>query len=120
MLCADSAFASSSEPDSASRPLQDDVEVHAEDTGEGVILDTQVNVLLDTETKAPSIGEVSLLEFSVLDFEASLEDLIGFVASDSDMDCDFLVSFNAKASDCEPCSGWDWFLASQIFKHFAG
>lgn len=55
MLGSDSAFASSSETNSASWSLEDDVEVHTEDTSEGVILDTQIDVLLNTETEAAGI-----------------------------------------------------------------
>lgn len=52
MLGTNGGFASSAETDSASRTLEDDVEVHAENTSEGVILETQVDVLLNTEAEA--------------------------------------------------------------------
>ena len=52
MLGSDGGFASSSESNSASWSLQDHVEVHAEDTGEGVILDTEIDVFLNTESEA--------------------------------------------------------------------
>ena len=55
VLGTNSAFASSSETNSASWSLEDDVEVHTENTGEGVILDTQIDVLLNTESEAASI-----------------------------------------------------------------
>lgn len=71
MLGADSAFASSSEPNSASRSLQHYVEVHSENAGKRIILNAQVDVLLDTEAEAASVGEVSLLKLTILDFEAS-------------------------------------------------
>jgi hypothetical protein len=51
VLGADGGFAASSESHSASGSLQHDVEVHAEDTGEGVVLDSEVDVLLDTEAE---------------------------------------------------------------------
>ncbi len=50
-----SGFASSSEADSASWSFKDDVKVHTENTGERVILDTQINVLLNTETEVSSV-----------------------------------------------------------------
>ena len=37
----------------------DGEEVHSENTDTGVVLDTQVNVLLDTESKVSSLGEVA-------------------------------------------------------------
>ena len=45
-------FASPPESNSASRSLQDHVEVHAEDTSEGVVLHAQIDVLLDAESEA--------------------------------------------------------------------
>ena len=51
MLGANGALAASSKSDSASGALEHDVEVHAEDTGEGVVLDTQIDVLLDAESE---------------------------------------------------------------------
>ena len=120
MLGTDCAFTSSSQSNSASWSLEDDVEVHTENTGEGVILDTQVNVLLDTESEAAGIREISLFQLSVLDLETSLQDFISFVTSDCNMNFDFLVSLDAEASNCESSSRWDWLLTGQIFKHFAG
>ena len=51
MLSANGALAATSEAHSASGALEDDVEIHAEDTGEGVILDAEVDVLLDAESE---------------------------------------------------------------------
>ena len=55
MLGANGAFAAASESNSASRALEDNVEVHTEDTGEGVILDTQIDVFLNTESEVACI-----------------------------------------------------------------
>lgn len=52
MFAANGGFASSAESNSASGALENDVEVHTEDTGEGVILDTQIDVFLDAESEA--------------------------------------------------------------------
>jgi hypothetical protein len=51
VFSSNSGFASTSKTDSASRTLQNNVEVHSENTGEGVILDTEIDVLLDTESE---------------------------------------------------------------------
>ena len=66
------------------------------------------------------VREVLFSEFSVLDFESSLKDLFCFFTSDCDMNCDFLVSLDAKASDGESGSGGDWLLSAEILKHFGG
>ena len=104
MLGADGGLASSSEADSASWSFEDDVEVHSEDTCEGVVLNSEIDVLLNSESKAAGVGEVLLPELSILDFEASFQDLIGLVASHGDMDSNLFVSLNVKASDCVPGS----------------
>jgi hypothetical protein len=39
----------------------DDVEIHTENTDSWVVFDTEINVLLDTETEVTSCGEVSIL-----------------------------------------------------------
>ena len=57
MLGADGALGASSKSDSASGALEDDVEVHAEDTSEGVVLDTQVDVLLDAESEVACVSK---------------------------------------------------------------
>lgn len=51
VLGSNSGFASSSETDSASWSFKDNVKVHTENTGEWIILNTQINVFLDTETE---------------------------------------------------------------------
>ncbi len=104
MFGADCALASSSESNSASWSFQDDVEIHAEDTSEGIILNSQIDVFLDTETEVSSGGEVLLFEFSVLDFQSSFENFISFISSYGNMNGNFLISFNAETSDGESSS----------------
>ncbi len=53
-----SGFASSSESNSASWSLEDDVEVHTENTGEWIILNTKINMFLNTESKTSCIRKV--------------------------------------------------------------
>lgn len=43
---------------SHTRSAHDNVEVHTEDTDSRVVLDTEVNVLLNTETEVTGLGEV--------------------------------------------------------------
>jgi hypothetical protein len=118
VLGANGTFASSSKSNSASGALQDNVEVHSEDTSEGVILDTQIDMLLNAESKTSyieqkctCIREVLFLKFSVFHLQASLQNFIGLIASNSHVYCDFFVSLNAEASDCVSGSGGDWLLA---------
>lgn len=119
MLGSHSALASPTEANSASGSLEDDVEVHTEDTGEGVVLDAQIDVLLDAEAEVSSIREVLLLEFSVLDLETSLQNLICLLAADGHVHGDLFVPLDAETSDGESSSGGHGLLASEIFQDLA-
>ena len=55
MFGSNCGFAASPESHSAAWSLEDHVEVHAEDAREGVILDTQIDVLLDAESEVSYI-----------------------------------------------------------------
>ena len=120
MFGSDSGFASSSQTNSASWSFEDDVEVHTENTGEWIILDTEIDVLLNTESEVTSVREVDFSQFSVLDFESSFEDFVSLIASDSDVHGHFLVSLDTEGSDGESGSGWDGLLSSEIFKDLGG
>ena len=48
---------------------EDDVEVHTVDTNAGVVLDTQINVFLDTETEVTGLAEVSSPQFVLTDLQ---------------------------------------------------
>ena len=51
VLGSDSGFTSSSQTNSASWSLEDDVKVHTENTSEWIILNTQIDVFLNTESE---------------------------------------------------------------------
>jgi hypothetical protein len=69
-------------------------------------------VLLNTESEASSVGEIGLSQLSIFDFKSSFENLICFITSDSNVNGNFLVSFDTEASNSESGSGWDWLLSS--------
>lgn len=75
------------------------VEIHAVDTDGGVVLDTEIDVLGDTESKVASLGEVALAELVLLDLEATLENLLSLGATDSDVDRDLFVTADTKGTD---------------------
>ena len=104
MLGSNSGLASSSETDSASWSFENDVEVHAENTGEGVILDSQIDMFLNTESEAAGIREIDFSELSILDFETSFQNFVGFVSSDSYVYGHLFISFNTETSDGISCS----------------
>jgi hypothetical protein len=67
------------------RPAQRQVEVHAVDTDAGVVLETQVEVLLFAKTKVSVGGEVLLPQLVLLDLEATLKDLLSLNSPDGAM-----------------------------------
>lgn len=61
---------------------EDDVEVHAEDTGGGIVLEAEIDVLVDAEAEAARLREVGLLKLILLHLEGAIEDLVGLSATD--------------------------------------
>ena len=94
-----------------------DVKVHTKDTDTGVISSTEIDVFLDTESKVPSLREIPLSKFVLLDLEATLEDFLSLGATDRDMDGNLFVTTDTERSDgvsgfrCNGC------LASELFLH---
>lgn len=74
---ADTALGAVTSSDALTLAGHADVEVHAVDTDGGVVLNTKVDVLADTEAEVASLGEVALAELVLLDLEATLENLLG-------------------------------------------
>lgn len=75
------------------------VEVHAVDTDTRVVLDTEVDVLGDTETEVASLAEVALAQLVLLDLQATLENLLGLGATNSDVDSDLFVTADTESTD---------------------
>jgi hypothetical protein len=75
------------------------VEVHSIDTDTRVVLDTQVDVLADTEAEVAGLGEVALPQLVFLDLEATLQDLLRLGASDGDVDGDLFVTTDTEGTD---------------------
>ena len=117
VLGADGALAAAAQAHPAARSLQDHVEVHAEDAGEGVVLEAQVDMLLDAEPEAAGIRKVALPKLAVLHLEAALEQFLGLLAADGDVAGDFFIALDAEATDGEAGAGGDGFLAGEIFEH---
>ena len=64
-------------PDAHARALHHHVEIHTVDARVGVILNTEIDVLRDTETPVPVLREVLALELELLDSEALGDDVLG-------------------------------------------
>jgi len=82
-----------------SLPRHTAVEVHAVDTDRRIILDTQINVLANTEAEVASLGEVPLTEFVFLDLQATLENFLGLGATDGNVNGDLFVPSDTERTD---------------------
>lgn len=116
----DSGSTSLSSGDSETGSTHDNVEVHTVNTDTWVVLDTQVNVFLDTETEVTGFREVSLLQLVFLDLQTSFQDFFGLRTSDGDVDRDLFVSSDTEGSDGVSGLGVDWGLTRQLFKNLGG
>lgn len=77
------------------------VEIHTEDTGVGVVLDTQINVLLNTETEVARVREVLLHQLVLLHLQTALQNLQSLLAANGSMDGDLLVTTDGEGTDGE-------------------
>jgi hypothetical protein len=75
-------------------------------------------VFLDSKPKVARDRKVASTELVLLDFQATLEDLLGFGTADGDVHGDLFVTANTKGADGVPCFGGDGSLAGKLFKDF--
>jgi hypothetical protein len=100
-----------------SRSVQADEKVHSVDTSGRIVLDTQIDVLVDSETKVSGLGEVSLKQFVLLDLEAALNNLKRLFSAYGDVHTDLFVTTNAKGTKRVAGFAVDGLLAGQLFQH---
>ena len=101
-------------------PSHHHVEVHTKDTDTRVIPSTEIDVFLDTDSKVPGLGKVPLSEFVLLDLEATLEDFLGFGATNGDVHGDLFVTTDTECSNGVPSFRCNGCLTSELFQHFGG
>lgn len=83
-------------------------------------LDAQIDVFCDTESKVASLGKVSLPQFVLLYFQATLEDLLRLWSPDSNVYSNLFVSSDAERSDGISSLGGDWRLSGELFEDLGG
>lgn len=98
----------------------DDVEVHTEDTDSRVVLDTEVNVLLNTETEVTGLGEVPPPQLVLLDLQSSLQNLLRLGTSDGNVGGNLLVPSDLERSDSVSSLGGDGGLTGKLFEDLGG
>lgn len=102
---------------SLSWSLKNYVEIHTVNTSRWVILDTQINMLIDTESEVTGGAEVILVKFVFLNLQSRLKKLQGLLTTDGDVGGDLLVTTNGKSTDCISGLGEHWLLSSQLLKN---
>jgi hypothetical protein len=75
------------------------VEVHSVNTDRRVVLDTEIDVFADTETKVASLGEVALTELIFLDLQSTLQDFLSLWSTDGNVHRDLFVTADTEGSD---------------------
>ena len=83
------------------RTSQLDVEIHTENTGVGVVLDSEINVLVDTETEVSRVREVLLHQLVLLHLQTALQNLESLLTTNGDMHRDLLVTADGERTDGE-------------------
>ena len=101
MRVANSASLGLSLADTTTGTSKLDVEIHTENTSVGIVLDTKINVFLNTKTEVTGVGEVVLNKFIFLDLQATLKNLEGLLTTNGGMDGDFFVTTNGEGTDGE-------------------
>jgi hypothetical protein len=96
---AEDALASAAAGDTLARTGHAAVEVHAVDTNRRVVLDSQVDVLADTEAEVAGLAEVALAKFILLDLKATLENFLRLGSTNGNVHSDLLVTANTEGSD---------------------
>ena len=74
-------------------------------------------MLLDTETKVASLGEVLAAEFVFLDLQATLKDFLGLGATDGDVNGDLFVTTDTEGSDGVTSLGGNGGLTGELFEN---
>ncbi len=97
-----------------------DKEVHTENSDRGVVLDTKVNVLGDTETEVTSVREVTATELVLLDLKTTLDDLLSLGAADGDVAGNLLVTADTETTESVAGLGGDGGLTGKLLEHLGG
>ncbi|GMT33478.1 hypothetical protein PFISCL1PPCAC_24774, partial [Pristionchus fissidentatus] len=116
----DTSGGSSALGDTAAGAVEHDVEVHSVDSDGGVVLDSQIDVLLDSESEVSVGREVLAVQLVFLDLESLVDDLLGLRPTDGAVNGDLLVSADTERTDGVTGLGEHGGLASELLEHLSG
>lgn len=108
--------------------LEHNVKVHTIDTRGGIVLKTEIDMLVDAKPEAArttpigttAAAEVSLLQLKLLYLETALENLLGLRAADGDMGGNLFITTDTECTDGETGLGEDGGLPGKLLKHATG
>jgi hypothetical protein len=120
VLVADGGAGALALGDAFSAAAEDDVEVHTVDTSGGVVLDTEVDVLVDTEAEGAGVGEVVGAEFVLLDLEALVEEVHGLLAANGAVGGDLFVTADTEGADGDAGTREDGALVAELLEDLGG
>lgn len=86
----------------------------------GIVLDTQIDVFVDTEAKVAGFREVAVAQFVFLNLQAAFEDFFSLGAADGNVNSDLFVTANTEGTDGVTGLGVDGGLTGQLFEHLGG
>lgn len=104
--------------DTGTSATENDVDIHTEDTDGRIVLDTKIDVLLDTETEVSSVGEVLLKQLVLLNLQGLLENLLSLRAADGGVDGDLLVTADTEGTDSVAGLGVNGGLSSELVEDY--
>ena len=77
-----------------------DEEIHSVNTSSGIIFNSQIDVLVNSESEVTGSGEIPGKELVFLHLKSTLDNLKRFFTTDSHVDSDLLVTTNSEGTQC--------------------
>ena len=100
--------------------IENDIEIHSINTSGWIILNTEINVLVDTESKVSRAREVLSQELVFLHLESSLEELKGLLSTDGHAAGNLLITTDTPLTDSVSSLSENWLLSGELFQHLGG
>ncbi len=102
---------------SGSGPGQTYEEVHSVNSSGGVVLNSEINVLIDSESEVSSIREVPLEELVLLYLKTTLQNFKGLLSTYGNVNSNLLITTNSERTEGVSGLGEDRLLSSKLFQN---
>ena len=106
--------------DSVAWAFENDVDIHTVDTDIPVVLKTEIDVLLDTETEVAGGGEAAGADFVIVNLKSLVKDVKGLLTADGNEGGDLVVTADAELWDGTVGSGEHSLLTGELLDNAAG